>query len=290
MEKHVFKFGAGSWAVIVPKAWVERNGINSESVMDMREDEVGNIVLSTKVEAVKDAELTLDGELSPGVAARWVGMYYRHGVKKLTVFAQEGTANKQFEHIQDLVTRFCPGFEIVSRAKREMVLEDFTDMKEVSIEKILLRMRSLINEELKEIGQGDKSSVKKLEDLVNRFFVLGIRYVNIVQGTDALKHLKVLQLLETISDQLYLLSENANVKNKNMFEKLADEFELCFKALDGDYKALESAAAIRENVLRLLSRAKASSLDAYLVAEASKNMVKIAEFALDVGSNALSGF
>ena len=281
MEKHIFKFGGGSWAIVIPKAWVEKNGIDGKSNANMYEDDVGNIVLSAKNTAAKEAELLIDSTLSPEVAGRWVGLYYRNGVKKLNVYSKDGATEKQFERIQDLVGRVYPGFEIISRSRKAMVLEDFTDMKEVTSEKVMLRLRSLINEELSEMAQGNAGSIVKLEELVNRIFNLGIRYVNVIQGKDAIKYFKIFQLLETISDQLCELSKIQEMKkSKGIFEVLGKEFGLCFKGLEGDYQSMEQALKVRDSVYKMLG--KTGALGVYLLTEIAKNMIKISEFGLEI--------
>ena len=281
MDKHIFKFGGGSWAVVVPKVWVEKNGIDGASNTSMYEDENGNLVISAKGSAAKESELLIDSRLSPEVAGRWVGLYYRYGVKKLTVYSKDEDTEKQFERIQDVVGRLCPGFEVISRSKKAMVLVDFTDIKEVSSEKVMTRMRSLIAEELSEMGRGNGKVIGKLEELVNRIFMLGIRYVNMVQGKDAIKYFKIFQLLETISDQINELSKTSAIKRgRVIFGQLDREFDLCFSGLGGDYKALESAVEARDSVCKMLGGL--GGLEGYLLREISKNMIKVSEFGLEI--------
>lgn len=283
MEKHMFKFGGGSWAVILPKRWVEKNGANERSSLNMQEDELGNLLISTKGNGAEEAELVITSGLNPGVAGRWAGLYYRKGVKKLRIYSEDGNAGPQFNGIEEIVTRLCPGFEVISRSKNDMVLEDFTDIKEVSIDKIILRLKSIITEELNEAGTVSGEELGKLEGLVNRFFMLGIRYINVTQSKDAIKNFKLLQLLETISDQIYELSKQGIApKVKPTFEKLKVEFDSCFKGLAGDGRAIEAAVAARESIYKTLRNTKSSTLGAYLTREISKNMVKVAELGLYV--------
>lgn len=280
MEKHVFKFGGGSWAVILPKAWIDKNRIDEKSALSVQEDELGNLIFSSKSSGTEKAELVVDSRLSPEVAGRWVDLYYRKGVKTLRVYA-EGGAAQQFNNIEETVSRLCPGFEVISRSKNELLLEDFTDIKEVSIEKVILRLKSLISEELSEMGSVRSEEIAKLENLVNRFFRLGIRYINMTQGKNAINNFKLMQLLETISDQLYELAKHGSAqKSKAIFEQLGAELDFCFKALAGDAKALGSVLEARESIYRRIISSKPDALESYLLKEVSKNMVKVAELGL----------
>jgi len=280
MEKHLFKFGGRSWALVIPKAWVEKNRLDEKSIMHVNEYDSGSMVISSKATTLQDAELVITSEISPQVAGRWVDIYYRSGVKRLRVYAKNG-APAQFREIEGVATRLCPGFEVISRSKSEIMLEDFTDMGEVSVEKIINRLRSLIAEELIEIGKEEREEIEKLEGLVNRFFTFGIRCVNIIQGKDSTKNFKILQLLETISDQIYELSAYRKVtKNAELFDRLGKILDLSFKGVRGDKQAIEDAIKIRNLAYKALEKEEIGDLGSYLVREIAKNMIKISEFGL----------
>ena len=287
MEKHIFKFGEKSWAIVVPKAWVEQNKIDEKNTMRLYEDAQGNLVVSARSEVQKEAELFLDSKIMPGVAARWVGMYYRQGAGKLRVYVEEGqTGSRQFEAIAKLVGTTCPGFEVISRSQKEMVLEDFTDIKQVTFETVMSRFKSLIDEELSDMQSGNLDAVAALEDLVNRFFMLGVRYLSLTHGAEELNRFKIFQLLETISDQINILSRDSSIsKNRALFEHLIGEFDACFKGLEGDYISIKRVFEIRDSVQMSVSKLRLGDLQKYLVIEIAKNLSKIAELGLDVKQN-----
>jgi len=288
MERHVFKFGGGSWALVIPKAWVEKNGIDKNGAVYMGEDERGNLVVSTKGSAEFDAELVISSKIKPETAARWVGLYYRYGVKKLRVYSKEGLS-RHFKLIQSTVEKLCPGFEVMGISNTELVLQSIADTNEISAEKLVNKLRSLIESELHELSAGRVEDIGKLEELVNRTFMLSIRYVNITQGRDSIKYFKVYQLLETVSDQLYALSKLNKVSNSSkLFPALENGLDISIKAFYGDMDALAKAVEIKDSVVSMLKGADA--FEAYLATEAAKNIVKIAEFALSVKSNETGAF
>ncbi len=281
MEKHVFKFGGNSWAVVLPKAWIERNGVDKGKLLLMNEDDSGNLVVSAGTVANKEAELILDPGVSPEVAGRWAGLYYRAGVKKLNIYANGDNAGSIFKFIQDFIKSYCPGFEVTGRSSKTMIITDFTDIKDAKPEMIFMRIKSIIEEELKFMGAGDMAGIAYSEDTVNRFFTLGLRYVNMVGGRDAVRDFDILQLLEIISDELYEISKGSiSKKNLSIFGELGKELELCFSALAGNYNALEAAVANRDKIFKSLP-GRFDRLDAYLLTEITKNMIKIAEFCLE---------
>ncbi len=284
MEKHIFKFGEKSWAIVVPKIWVERNRIDEKSIMRLYEDANGNLVVSARSENPKEAELFLDSKIASDAAARLVGMHYRLGTSKLRIYT-DGTelGNSQFNAITKLVGASCPGFEVISRSQKEMVLEDFTDVKQVTFETLMSRFKSLIAEEFADMQSGNLKPIADLEDLVNRFFMLGIRYLSLTHGAEELNRFKIFQLLETISDQINVLSKDPSIsKNKALFDQLSNEFKICFEGFGGSYDSIKRTFEVKDSFMKSVAKLKLSDLQRYLVVEISKNISKIAEFGLEV--------
>ena len=144
-------------------------------------------------------------------------------------------------------------------------------------------------EELEEIRMESPVEIRKLEDLVNRFFSLGIRYVNMVRGKDQTKYFKIFGLLETISDQLYVLAKSGTAKkNTSLFKMLAEELDLCFKGLAGDHQAIGSAVELKNSAIKAAGKANTTDLEEYLIGEIAKNMAKISELGLEITQKELA--
>ena len=90
----------------------------------------------------------------------------------------------------------CPGFEIISQSSNKLEIEDLTDIKEIKIEKIISRLRSLVLQQFVEVKSGNNDAVMGIEELADRFYMLGIRYVNIVQPKDVIKYYRTVAALE----------------------------------------------------------------------------------------------
>ncbi|MCL5099963.1 MAG: hypothetical protein M1158_02465 [Candidatus Marsarchaeota archaeon] len=281
MEKHIFKFGDRSWAMVLPKAWVEASGISADKSLSVYEDDSGNLVVAAGSKINKEAELTLDSKVSPEVAGRWAGLYYRSGVKKLTVRSKSDNADEQFKSIQETAKSFCPGFEVMSRSSKSIVLADFTEMKEVTPDKILVRLKSIITDELMQMGKGERAGIAYAEESVNRFFTLGVRYANIAEGKNAVKYFDVFQLLELVADEIYELSQRPVARaSLGVFDELDKELELCMSAFEGNFGALELAIEERDKIFSAITKGF-DRLEVYLITEMAKNMVKVAEFCLE---------
>jgi antitoxin component of MazEF toxin-antitoxin module len=288
VEKHIFKFGSNSAALIIPKKWLDGNGLKFSDTVYVTESESGNLVISPKETAKKRSEKVVTSKTKPLFLSRWVGLHYMYGTGKLRIYSADGLTQAQIEGIEDEINAECPGFEITSQSNKDMEIEDFTDIKEINLDKVISRLKSLINQEFAEIKQGDPKTIARLEKLVNRSYMMGVRYVNITQAKDALVYFGILESLETVSDKLDAISSDFEIPDPHIFAELDAEFELCFPAMKGDSKALEKVAELRESMIKRLLRSRLDRMCVKLLIEIANSISSIAEFGLRVeNENAL---
>ncbi len=280
MERHIFKFGSNSVALIVPKRWLDKNGLKPSSTVYVSESESGNLIVSAAETAKREAEKVVTSKTRPSFISRWVGLHYMYGTGRLRVYSADGLTQAQVDGIEAKINVECPGFEITSQSSNDLVMEDLTDIREIDLDRIISRLRSLINQEFVEFISGDQKSVPKIERLVNRFYMLGMRYVNITQAKDALMYFGVLEMLEAISDKLEVVSVGTAIKNKQVFEELRAAFALCPDAMAGDSEALEKVAQMREEIIRKLPHRTKDDTQTKMLREVIDSISSIAEFGL----------
>lgn len=233
MEKRLFKDGVSSLALVVPKDWTEKNGLKPSGTVYMNEDANGDLVLKASQTKEKEAEEVLTSD-NYRFIWRLIGSHYMYGTTKLRLYFKEGFTPKQLATIETTVREEYIGFEITNRTQNEIVLEDMTDMKDVSIKKIISRLRSLLGEELREMAAGNYESIPGTEELINRFYTFGVRYLNIVKPPNLYMHLRPIQLLEVAGDAVERLAEAKPVGTKALFGSIIKQFEASMKALTGD--------------------------------------------------------
>ncbi len=283
MERRIFKFGGNSVALIIPKKWLDKSGLGPKSSVYLSESESGNLVVSPKETAKREAEKIVSRRTRPAFLSRWVGLHYMYGTGRLRIYSSEGLTRAQVEGIEAKIGAECPGFEVTSQSDKDIIVEDLTNIKEVDLDKILLRLRSLIAQEFVEIARGDVDTIPRTEKIVNRFYMLGVRYVNITQAKDALMYYSVLGYLEAISDRLNEISAYFKAGNGKAYAKLGEEFGLCYAAMKGDSKAIERVAELREEAIAASgSRDKVYSK---LLTEVADSIANIAEFGLKSEDN-----
>lgn len=280
MERHIFKFGNSSFAVVLPKEWVSRLDLQKSNSVQIVESRNGDLVLSTGIQKSREVDIPIRAITSPKLVGRWVWLHYIYGANKIRLHSEDGIKRTQVEAIEKEIKIEAPGFEIISQSEKDIIIEDLTNIKEVSLDKIISRIRSLINEEFKEIERGEYQNMERMEELVNRFYALGIRYINIMQAEDSLKSFRILQLLEAISDSLYKLTTFS--KHTKMLAILQKEFELTFLAFEGDMKAIETIFQIREEVYVSAEKSKMEKLQVRVVKDISTYIAQISEFGLKV--------
>ncbi len=282
MERHVFKFGETSIAMVLPKPWADKNGLKPSAPVQITETDDGSLMVSSKGKVSKSADMTISREMKPLLVSRWVGMHYIYGVSKLRIYCREGITPSQIDAIEAKISSDCPGFEITGQSNNDINLEDFMDMKEVTLDKLLNRIRSLIGFEFREMIEGEPSAIKKIEKLVNRFYMLGTRYTYMTQPSNELKYLKILEFMEMISDNMEMLAATLDAKQGKIFEELRKQFEASIVALTGDAKAVESAERMREEVRKKISNSRLDRIDSMHLYQITDYISSIAEFGLKV--------
>ena len=279
MEKHIFKFGTGSLAIIIPKKWADKSGVSEKKNVEMTENENGELVISTRRITPRNVERIVSQKMPGTLIGRWVGMHYLYGFSKIRLYSKSGFTQEQLDEIEKKILE-CPGFEITSQGNSDIIIEDFTSIKDIELEKVMMRLKSLINQEFMESLQGNYKTIKKIETLVNRFYLLGVRYVNITQAKDALKYLEGLQQLEYISDRLEIVASSLKGRGDGIIKDLETQFNLAFEGFYGNIEAIEKVAEMRRSIKGKIKKFKCDRLETYLLEQLSNSTSSMAEFGL----------
>ncbi len=278
MEKNVFKFGESSIALILPKKWADKEGLKPKGNVIITESTDGTLVISTRQIKTKNAERIVEHDLNPIFITRWIGLHYMYGTTQLILYSKEGFTQTQLEAIEDKLNNDCAGFEITEQSDNKLCIEDFTNIKEVELKKIYSRIRFMIDQEFKEVLEDKTFMIKRIEKQVNRFYTLGIRYVNIIQPSNYLGHIGVLNLLEQISDYMIDINTSVYTKNNKIVRMIYEQFRLCFVALEGDENAIMGVGQMRLDIGRHIKSAKIDRLDGRLLLNISDNIAGIGEY------------
>jgi phosphate uptake regulator len=280
MEKHIFKFGNTSMALVLPKSWVDKNGLKNSDSVFVRENSKGELVLGTERMEKSPFVKSIDKSTDPDILARFVGLYYMRGVGKLTIHARDGITDKQVLAIQEKINNECPGFEIISQSSNQVVIEDFTNIKEIDLDKLISRLRSLVMQEFDEVIHHNTETVARLEEMVDRFYKLGIRYISLVQPSDTLKYYRTVIIIEDIADDLHLISEKLDKNQNALVKELKVMFEMSEKGFNGDQRAILELAIKKKRLRAPLRNAKLDDVYKRVMNHIGTCCNRIAEFGL----------
>jgi hypothetical protein len=238
----------------MPKKWVEKRGLKASSVIYLVENEGGDIVIKTAQVKEKEAEEVLTSH-NARFLWRLIGSHYIYGTTRLRLYSKEGFNRRQLDMIEGAVKQYI-GFEIASRSKNDVVFEDLTDVREVSIKKIISRLRNLVSEEFRDLQSGNYEAIKSTEELVNRFYLFGIRYLNIINPPDMYMHLRPIEFFELVSDTLNRLVMMDLSKMQPLFKDIERLFNLSMTALSGNTKAIEEAFDLTDTLMDAIKKYK----------------------------------
>ncbi|EET89895.1 MAG: hypothetical protein LVQ97_04660 [Candidatus Micrarchaeales archaeon] len=279
MEKHIFKFGKNSLAFIIPKKWADKYGLRASSRIFVGEDDAGNLTVSGSGASRSEKEIDIDSSIRPDVLSRWVGLHYMQGTQALRIHSSGGITTEQAMAVANRISSECSGFEITSQSSSDIIIENFSDMGEVEIDRILMRIEALISQEFIELVRGNPDVVPEIEKLVNRFYMLGMRYTNMARSRSSMAYFSALSTLEDISDKLDEASKIRPLPHQLMTD-LKDAFSLCNKAMSGDIKSINRIFEIRAKVLGGIPKLKSAGEAAALLASIAYDTSGLAELGL----------
>ncbi len=76
---------------------------------------------------------------------RWAGLHYMQGTQTLRIHSSRGITAEQAMAVSNRVSSECSSFEITSQSSSDIFIENFSDMSEVEIDRILMRIEAIIS-------------------------------------------------------------------------------------------------------------------------------------------------
>lgn len=280
MEKHIFKFGNSSVAIILPKKWVDKNKLKAADQIFMSENNKGDLVLSGRASEKSAVTKDVNKNTDPEVLKRLISIYYRLGIGRLHIRSKDGFTRQQIEAVQREIGSDCPGFEVISQSSGEMQIEDLTDIKEIEVEKIISRLRSLVLQEFIEVRDGKADTVENIEGLVDRFHMLGVRYVSITQPSDIIRYYRTIILIEGIADDLARISSHLNKGHEAILDRLRSMFERSERGFMGDQREIVEMYGSRLEAIRIIDESKLEGIYKRILKNIANSSAQIAEFGL----------
>lgn len=288
MEKNILKFGKSSAVIILPKKWLDKKRLKTSDPVFITENSTGDLVISAKELGKTSFTTIIDRQTDPDIVARFAYFYYMRGVSKLIIHSRDTITYHQIEQVRKTINYECPGFEMIAQSDKEIILEDLTDLKEMDINKVISRLRSLVGQQLTEIKNGQVANVKGLEELADRFYSLGIRYVNVAQPNETTKYYRSIILLESISDNLPIVAQILAKGNSAIINTLIKMFELSKEAFEGNRSSLLQIETLKKEITASVESSKLEANYKQALKSIARQLTQIGEFGLLLEDPALS--
>ncbi|MFX0028059.1 MAG: PhoU domain-containing protein [Candidatus Hermodarchaeota archaeon] len=263
--RKVQKTGGSSYIISLPKAWIDKHGVEKNDTLGILSQPDGNLLITPQIDTekiLKTKEIDVDGIEDGNFLFRILIGTYIMGFSRIEI-----KSSRKFEpYIRECITNFTQiaiGPEIVEESNNYILIKDLVNPKEMPFEKTIRRMyilvQSMHEDAIKALKLGDQNLAKeviKRDDDVDRLHWLVGRQSHIVLRDIILcqklgitleqaSHFHLMsKFLERIGDHAVKIAKNLLKIDYNVIEK----------------EILDNISKTSEMSLELLVR----SLDAWL--------------------------
>ncbi len=187
-QRKLIRLGNSSFAIALPKEWVDRAGLKKGDAIFITPNSNGELIIQPRYKGAngeKKVVLNLENKTDKEIEKEISSAY----VKDYNLFELRGFGKERKNHIEHLLKSLI-SLEIIEKNKDLIVAKDFFDFNEINLENFLRRidnsMRNMFEEteilikkglvstkELKEIYEIDWD-INRLYFLIYRVFIKGL--------------------------------------------------------------------------------------------------------------------
>ena len=289
--RKLVKTGAETYTMSLPKEWVRRNKLNKGDLLFIRQDKASLEIRPSETSIQKEEKettITIDNKDISTIRRETISAYINN-FNKLT-FAGE-TLNRKLEDIQRILHNFL-ALEVIEQTDKRLVVKDYLDLKEFSLDSIIRRMDMLVRSIMIDSKNSfEKKGVHenlKLRDYeVDKLFFLLNRLVKSrdINPKQAISYFWMAKTLESISDEIKEVAEDfEKTQDKNIlkrYEHIEEYYKEAVKAyMKNDKQLADKLIGQKSRIIEDLDSIKEKGISIRL-----KNMVansrNIAKIALD---------
>lgn len=251
--RKIIQFGKNSFVISIPKSWALRNKLLKGSEVSVDESAGSLLIAPAHIDGnsevrIKKISCDEDSHIERSIIAAYMNNY-----SIIEIYGQKLKDNvKKIEE----VTHNLVALEIMEQTPKKIIIKDFLNTNDISMENIIKRMDIIIRAMFSEIEEGFEKKTRinldKRDNDVNRLFYVGQKLLNKLLDNpnlsktlnmdikETLFYWKILDYLEKIADQQKRFIRNINlIENKcPVIEPLKDTFILMTKEYLNLIKAL----------------------------------------------------
>jgi len=199
------KTGGSTYVISLPKSWVKNSGLDSGSILTVREQQDGSVLI-TPGEITPHRKLaTIDA--GPYVNRRLLEKYLL-GYDEVTISSNKGIPEKEKSKIKNTVN-YLIGYEIMDESANSLTIQNLLNPVEVSVFKSLKRMQTIVSvmhrDLISAISTKDKKLLKDViqrDTEVNRLYFLVVRQIRTIIQTPSLQDKEGLKSVDYVDYRL----------------------------------------------------------------------------------------
>lgn len=254
-------FGKNSYVISIPKLWVEQNKLEKGSEINL--DESGNSLVISSTESKMIDELKIKKILLDNTTRSIKRNIIEAYINNYNIIEINGTNLNEHIQIIEETTHSLVALEIMEQTQKKVIIKDFLNIDDVSIDNIVKRMdiiiRTMLSDTEADLKENKKIDLYKRDTDINRLFYVGQKIINKILDNpglskklnldlrDTLYYWKVIDNLEKVADKLKRftklinkLHEGCLIKEKLIvvFSKLIKEYIAVMKSLYSNDKSM----------------------------------------------------
>lgn len=275
--------GGSTYAISLPKAWVEARGLRAGDEMTLGPRPDGSLVLlAPRRVSLAEPERTLDvdGQAPDEILRGIIGLYL-NGFSIVSLRYGPRSAQAAQRGVTEACARLH-GLQVVEEGPGRITLQDLAEPRDFNMEKGLRRMHLLAHQMLAIAGRQPLDAealadIARHEAELDRLHTLLLKQHNVllrrgdlgpgaaIPASDALAHMFVAQFLERVGDyagRIALQLRSASLPSPALHARVSQRMEDARGLIDDAYKAfLHRDVRLANAVITRTSRA-AQQLDA----------------------------
>ncbi len=173
------KKSGGSYLIILPKEWIDRQKLKKGDPVVVAEREDGCLIIDPRLPKAGETQFT---EVPMESNLRWaITSKYLLGFDEIRVTSKQPITNTQRDELKRIIKRFV-ALEVTEETENQMVIQCLVDPSTLPVIKAMKRMNlvtsRMLSDAMKAYFEGDKglaNDVVERDDEVDRLFFLIVR-------------------------------------------------------------------------------------------------------------------